>query len=171
MSVNNMQKQKRIQLGENLPNEKVTLVMAGGKVEQQPLHAILVGKKTALFAVPGAFTPTCAMQHVPSFLKNWDALKQKGIDQIICLAVNDQYVLKAWQEQLQTGDKIILLADGSGHLTKKLGLDWDLADHNLGLRSERYAMLLDGIKLQQLFLEKAGEYKVSSGDYLLSQLA
>ncbi|MCX8515987.1 MAG: peroxiredoxin [Alphaproteobacteria bacterium] len=157
-----------INIGDTLPNPTVTIVGPDG-ADSKKLHDIL-GKKTVLFAVPGAFTPTCAVKHVPSFLKNEQALKSKGIDKIICLAVNDIFVMQAWEKNQNSKDHITMLADGSGLLTEQLGLVFDLTSQGLGKRSQRYAMVLDGAKITHLWVEEPGAYKVSGAEYVISQL-
>ncbi len=155
-----------IKVGDEIGNENVMVV---GKEGLTGLHDIL-GKRTVLFAVPGAFTPTCAVKHLPSYVKNEAALRNKGIDKIICLSVNDIFVMQAWEKSQESAGKITMIADGSCKLTTKWGLVLDLVAAGLGLRSERYAMVLDGHKVSHLFVEGPGEYKVSSAEYVLSQI-
>ena len=157
-----------IKVGDNIENEKVMVVGKNGG-EAVMLHDIL-GKRTVFFAVPGAFTPTCAVKHLPSYLTKEKELQAKGIDKIICLAVNDIFVMQAWEKGQDSAGHITMIADGSCALTKKWGLVLDLMAAGLGLRSERYAMVLDGTKISHLFVEGPGEYKVSSAEYVLSQI-
>ena len=157
-----------IKIGDNIENEKIMVVGKNGG-EAAMLHELL-GKRTLLFAVPGAFTPTCAMKHLPSYLNQEKQLQAKGIDKILCLAVNDIFVMQAWEKAEQSAGRITMIADGSCALTKKWGLVLDLVAAGLGLRSERYAMVLDGKKITHLFIEGPGEYKVSSAEHVLSQL-
>ena len=134
------------------------------KVEDQ-----VKGKKIAIFALPGAFTPTCSAKHVPSYLQNFDALKGKGVDEIWCLSVNDAFVMGAWSRDQKAGGKIRFMADGSADYTKKLGLTLDLTARGLGLRSNRYSMLVDDGVVKTLNVEGAGKFEVSDGATMLKQ--
>ena len=127
------------------------------------------GKRVALFAVPGAFTPTCSKQHLPGFVANADALKAKGIDTIACLAVNDAFVMGAWGEDQKVGEAVMMLADGNGEYTKALGLELDLSEHGLGLRSARYSMIVDDGRVTALNIDEGGALDISDADTLLSQ--
>jgi len=131
---------------------------------------LVAGKKIALFAVPGAFTPACSEQHLPGFLAKADEFKAKGIDEIWCVAVNDPFVMGAWGQERGVGDKVRLLADGSGEWTRKLGLELDLSAKGLGVRSQRYSALLDDGVVKQLNVDEGGALKVSDADTLLSQI-
>lgn len=128
------------------------------------------GKTIALFAVPGAFTPTCSAQHVPSYLAQYDALKAAGADEIWCLSVNDPFVMGAWARELQTGGKIRMLADGDAAFAKATGLTLDLSGRGLGLRSNRYSMLVKNGQVVTLNVEGPGKFEVSDGATLLAQL-
>lgn len=128
------------------------------------------GKTIALFAVPGAFTPTCSAQHVPSYLAHHDALKAAGADEIWCLSVNDPFVMGAWARELQTGGKIRMLADGDAAFAKATGLTLDLSGRGLGLRSNRYSMLVKNGQVVSLNVEGPGKFEVSDGATLLAQL-
>lgn len=128
------------------------------------------GKTIALFAVPGAFTPTCSAQHVPSYLTHYDALKAAGADEIWCLSVNDPFVMGAWARELQTGGKIRMLADGDAAFAKATGLTLDLSGRGLGLRSNRYSMLVKNGQVVTLNVEGPGKFEVSDGATLLAQL-
>lgn len=128
------------------------------------------GKTIALFAVPGAFTPTCSEKHVPGFMAAKDALAEKGIDEIWCVAVNDAFVMGAWGRQLQVDGRVRMLADGSGEWTRKLGLEMDLTARGMGVRSQRFsAVLRDGV-VTQLNVEQPGKFEVSDADSMLKQL-
>jgi glutaredoxin/glutathione-dependent peroxiredoxin len=134
-----------IKVGDSLPDTGFTVMTADGP-EKKPTSEIFAGKKVALFAVPGAFTPTCGQQHMPGFVSRVDELKAKGIDVIACTAVNDIFVLTAFAEATGATGKILMLADGSGDFAKAIGLDVDLGPFGLGLRSKRYSMLVeDGV--------------------------
>jgi len=128
------------------------------------------GKKIAVFAVPGAFTPTCSAKHVPSYLQNHDALKAKGVDEIWCVATNDAFVMGAWAKDQGSQGKVRMLADGSAKGTKALGLEFDLTERGMGVRSQRYSMLLDDGAVKVLNVEAPGKYEISDAETLLKQL-
>lgn len=128
------------------------------------------GKKVVLFAVPGAYTPTCSAQHLPGFIRQADALKAKGVDAIACLSVNDVFVMGAWGNDQGAGDVVTMLADGSGAYTKALGLELDLVDKGLGMRSQRYAMVVDDGVVSVLNVEDGGGFEVSSAEAILEKL-
>ncbi|MBN9475799.1 MAG: peroxiredoxin [Bordetella sp. SCN 67-23] len=128
------------------------------------------GKKIAVFAVPGAFTPTCSAKHVPSYLQNHDALKAKGVDEIWCVATNDAFVMGAWAKDQGSQGKVRMLADGSAKWTKALGLEFDLTERGMGVRSQRYSMLLDDGAVKVLNVEAPGKYEISDAETLLKQL-
>ncbi|WP_313083265.1 peroxiredoxin [Pulveribacter sp.] len=127
------------------------------------------GKTIALFAVPGAFTPTCSAQHVPGYVENADALKAAGVDEIWCVSVNDAFVMGAWAKDQKTGRKVRMLADGDAAFAKATGLTLDLNGKGLGLRSNRYSMLLKDGKVAQLNVEAPGKFEVSDAATLLGQ--
>ena len=158
-----------IKVGDRLP--EVTF-MAGTADGPKPMTTdeVFKGKTVALFAVPGAFTPTCSAKHLPSFKDKSADLKAKGVDAIACTAVNDAFVMAAWaKDQSVTGD-ILMLADGSAAFAKAVGLDMDLGPRGMGPRSQRYSMLVKDGVVQELNVEQAGEYKVSSAEHMLGQL-
>lgn len=129
------------------------------------------GKTVALFAVPGAFTPTCSAKHLPGFKEKKAELAGKGVDQIACVSVNDAFVMGAWaQDQGVGGDDIVMLADGNGEFTRAVGLEMDATKFGMGPRSQRYSMLVEDGVVKQLNVEQGGEFRVSSADYLLQQL-
>jgi peroxiredoxin len=134
------------------------------------VSALVKGKTIALFAVPGAFTPTCSSKHLPGFLDAYDKLKAKGVDEIWCLAVNDPFVMGAWGRDRQVNGRIRMMADGSAAWTKALGLELDLAGRGMGVRSQRYsAILKDGV-VRHLNVELPGKFEVSDAKTLLGQL-
>jgi peroxiredoxin len=157
-----------IQIGDHLPDANLVKLTQG---EREPVTAadFFAGRTIALFAVPGAFTPTCSARHLPGFVEQADALKAKGVDEIACTAVNDAFVLEAWAKS--TGaDAITMLADGNGDFASALGLTMDGSSFGLGTRSQRYAMLVvDGV-VRALNVEAPGEFSVSSADHLLASL-
>jgi len=128
------------------------------------------GKKIAVFGLPGAFTPTCSAQHVPSYLANYDALKAKGIDEIWCLSVNDAFVMGAWARDQKAAGKVRMLADGSADFTRKLGLELDLTARGMGVRMQRFSMLVDNGVVRQLNVEAPGKFEVSGAEAMLKQL-
>lgn len=131
---------------------------------------MMQGKTIALFAVPGAFTPTCSEKHLPGFLEHGEALRAKGVDEIWCVSVNDAFVMGAWGRQLNVDGRVRMLADGSGEWTRKLGLEMDLSTRGMGVRSQRFSALLrDGV-VEQLNVEQPGKFEVSDARSLLSRL-
>jgi glutaredoxin/glutathione-dependent peroxiredoxin len=128
------------------------------------------GRKIAIFGVPGAFTPTCSAKHVPSYIANRDALKAKGIDEVICMAVNDPFVMGAWARDQHAGGKVRMMGDGSGAYTKALGLEFDLTARGLGVRCQRFSMVVDNGVVKALNIEAPGKYEVSDAETMLKQL-
>ena len=128
------------------------------------------GKKIAIFALPGAYTPTCSAKHVPSYLQNLDALKAKGVDEVWCLSVNDAFVMGAWSKDQKAGGKIRFMADGSADCAKKLGLTLDLNARGMGIRANRYSMLVDNGVVKSLNVEAPGKFEVSDGATMLKQV-
>ena len=128
------------------------------------------GKKVVIFGVPGAFTPTCSAKHVPSYLHNIDKLKSKGISEVVCMSVNDPFVMGAWARNQKSGGKIRMMGDGSASYTKALGLEFDLTAKGLGMRCQRFSMLVDDGVVKVLNIEALGKYEVSDAEALLRQL-
>jgi peroxiredoxin len=128
------------------------------------------GKTVLLFSVPGAFTPTCHAKHLPGFVQNLDKLKAKGIDTVACLAVNDVFVMDAWGKASGVGEKILMLADGNADFTRKLGLELDASGFGMGTRGKRFAMVVKDGAVTALNVENAGEFRVSTAEYVLGQL-
>ena len=131
---------------------------------------LVKGKRIALFALPGAFTPTCSAKHVPGYLANYEALKAKGVDEVWCISVNDPFVMGAWGRDQKAGGKLRMLADGSAEYTKKLGLELDLTARGFGLRSQRFSMLVDDGVVKSLNIEGPGKFEVSDAETMLKQL-
>jgi peroxiredoxin len=158
-----------IKVGDKMPAGTLTIMSKDGP---KPISTdeLFGGKKVALFAVPGAFTPTCSAKHLPGFVEKAADLKKKGVSTIACLAVNDPFVMDAWGKNQNVGEKVMMLADGSADYTKKLGLELDLAARGLGTRSKRYSMLVDNGVVKQLNLEEGGAYAVSDANTLLGQI-
>jgi peroxiredoxin len=130
---------------------------------------LVKGRKVAIFGLPGAFTPTCSAKHVPSYLNNYDALKAKGVDEIWCFAVNDPFVMGAWCRDQKAGGKIRFLGDGSAAYTKELGLELDLNARGMGMRCQRFSMLVEDGVVKSLNIEGPGKFEVSDGDTMLKQ--
>jgi peroxiredoxin len=128
------------------------------------------GKKVVIFGLPGAFTPTCSAKHVPSYLQNIDRLKAKGVSDVICMAVNDAFVMGAWARDQKTAGKIRMMGDGSANYTKALGLEFDLSARGLGLRCQRFSMLVDNGTVKVLNIEAPGKYEVSDAETMLRQM-
>ena len=128
------------------------------------------GKKIVIFAVPGAFTPTCSVKHVPSFVGNFDRLKAKKVDEIWCVAVNDAFVMGAWGKEQKAGGKVRMMADGSALFAKALGLELDLIGRGMGVRSQRYSMLVDDGVVKALNVEQPGKFEVSDAETMLKQI-
>ena len=158
-----------IKIGDRLPSATLTTMTEGGPEPVQLPDAFL-GKRVALFSVPGAFTPTCSARHLPGFVEKADALKAKGIDQIVGTAVNDVFVLTAWGKAGDVGDKILLLADGNAAFVKALGLELDASGFGMGTRGKRFSMVVNDGVVEQLFVEEGGEFRVSSADHMLASL-
>ena len=158
-----------IKVGETLPEVTFRTPTSDGPKPLTTSEAF-AGKTVALFAVPGAFTPTCSAKHLPSYLDKAKELEEKGVDAIVCTSVNDAFVMGAWGKDQKTGDKILLLSDGNGEFAKALGLEMDGSKFGMGSRSKRYSMLVKDGVVQKLNVEDPGEYKISSAEYLLGQL-
>lgn len=158
-----------VQVGDRIPSATL-MTMTGDGPQQVRTDDFFAGKTTALFAVPGAFTPTCSAKHLPGFKDKAAELKAKGVDQIACVSVNDAFVMGAWGENQGVKDEVALLADGNGDFTKALGLEMDGSRFGMGPRSQRYSMIVEDGVVKSLNVEQAGEFRVSSADYLLEQL-
>ena len=128
------------------------------------------GKTIAVFALPGAFTPTCSAKHVPGFVDNHDALKAKGVDEIACVSVNDAFVMGAWGKEQGAGDKVRMIADGNGEFTRAVGLEFDASKFGMGKRSQRYSMVVDDGVVKQLNVEEPGAFEVSSAEAVMKAL-
>ncbi|HWE47499.1 MAG TPA: peroxiredoxin [Caulobacteraceae bacterium] len=157
-----------IQVGEKLPEATLMTPTPDGP-QAMTTDQIFKGKKVALFALPGAFTPTCSAKHLPGFKDKAGELKAKGVDTIACLSVNDAFVMGAWAKDQGVGDAILMLADGNGDFTKKLGLELDGSKFGMGLRSKRYAMVVDDGVVKSLNVDE-GEFRVSSAEYMLEHM-
>jgi peroxiredoxin (alkyl hydroperoxide reductase subunit C) len=158
-----------IKPGDTLPSLKLMAATPDGPREIST-DDIFQGKRVVLFAVPGAFTPTCSARHLPGFVEHAAAFKDKGIDTIVCLAVNDAFVMGAWAKSQNVGPEILMLADGSAQFTKALGLELDLVSRGLGIRSQRFALVADDQKVTHLAVEKPGDFDVSRAEAVLAAL-
>ena len=155
--------------GDKLPDIGLVKATADGPDKLQSAD-FFAGRKVALFAVPGAFTPTCSAKHLPGFKEHVADFKAKGVDAIACVSVNDVFVMKAWGKDQGITDEVLLLADGNGAFSKAIGLDFDGSKFGMGPRSQRYsAIVKDGV-VETLNVEEGGQFEVSSADYMLAQL-
>eukprot|EP00887_Chlorella_sp_A99_P005653 scaffold1.g5653.t1 len=158
-------------VGDKLPTDlKFNYFDAEGNMQEVTVGSLTKGKKVVLFAVPGAFTPTCSLKHLPGFIEKADELRAKGVDTIGCVAVNDAFVMDAWGKSVGAEGKVLMLADGSALFAKAIGAELDLTDKGLGLRSRRYAMLVDDGVVKTLNLEEGGAFTVSSAEDILANL-
>ena len=159
-----------VQIGDRIPSATLTRATDDGP-KPVTTDDIFAGKTVALFAVPGAFTPTCSARHLPGFKDNREALAGKGVDTIACVSVNDAFVMGAWADSQGIGkEDILMLADGNGDFTRQIGLTLDAKGFGMGERSQRYSMLVKDGVVSQLNIEQGGEFKVSSAEHLLAQL-
>jgi glutaredoxin/glutathione-dependent peroxiredoxin len=158
-----------IKVGDTLPSMKLMVATAEGPKEIST-DEIFKGKKVVLFAVPGAFTPTCSAKHFPGFVQNADALRAKGVDTIACIAVNDVFVMGAWGKDQGAGDKVTMLADGAAAFAKAIGLELDLNARGMGWRSQRYALIAEDGKVTHLGVEAPGGFEVSKAEAVLAAL-
>jgi peroxiredoxin len=158
-----------LKVGDTVPSATLTTFGADGPT---PITTdeLFKGKKVALFAVPGAFTPTCSAKHLPGFKNHAADLKAKGVDTIACVSVNDVFVMKAWGEDQGVGDDVLMLADGNGDFTRAVGLELDASRFGMGPRSQRYSLVVDDGVVKEVNVEQGGEFRVSSAEYMLAQL-
>jgi peroxiredoxin len=156
-----------IQIGDRIP--EVVLKRIRGGVEAVDTPSLFEGRKVLLFAVPGAFTPTCSEKHLPGFIARFDEFRHRGID-VICMAVNDPFVMQAWGKSLSAPDGLQLISDGNADLSKAMGLEMDASGYGMGVRARRFALYAEDGVVRQLFVEAPGEYKVSSAEYVLGHL-
>jgi peroxiredoxin len=158
-----------IKAGDKLPDATFTTLTADGP---RPVSTqdVFGGKTIALVAVPGAFTPTCSARHLPGFVDKGAELRAKGIDKIAVVSVNDVFVMGAWGKSQNVGDDIVMLADGNGDFTRAIGLEFDGSRFGMGTRSQRYSMIVKDGVVEKLNVEDAGEFRVSSAEYMLEQL-
>ncbi len=158
-----------IKVGDRIPSATLMQMKDGGP-KPVTTSELFDGKKVVVFALPGAFTPTCSAKHLPGFIQNSDAIHQKGVDTIACLSVNDAFVMGAWGDQQGAGNKVVMLADGNGDFTRQLGLEMDASKFGMGQRSKRYAMVVDNGIVKELNVEEPGAFAVSSAEHVMKQL-
>ena len=158
-----------VKAGDKAPEGRFTIMKADGpgSISTDELFS---GKKVVIFSVPGAFTPTCSMEHLPGFIKQADDFKNKGVDTIACMAVNDVFVMDAWGKHSGASDKVMMLADGNAEYARKLGLELDASGFGMGTRGQRFAMVVDNGVIKELFVEAPGEFKVSAAEHVLNSL-
>ena len=157
-----------IETGDRIPSVTLKTMSEKGPVNIST-DEMCAGKKVVLFAVPGAFTPTCSAAHLPSFVVNADKIKAKGVDTIACMSVNDAFVMGAWSQD-KNAEELLMLADGNAELTRALGLELDGSGFGLGIRSQRFAMIIEDGKVTALNVEAPGQYEVSSAEAILEAL-
>lgn len=158
-----------IKVGDKIPSTTLMEKQEGGPAPVTT-DEMFKGKKVALFALPGAYTPTCSAKHVPGYVENFGALKAKGVDSIICLSVNDAFVMGAWGKEQGAGDKVRMIADGNAEFSKAVGLTFDASKFGMGTRSQRYSMLVDDGVVKTLNIEEPGAFEVSSAEYMLKNI-
>lgn len=158
-----------IQVGDKIPAMDLTTMTADGPGPVSTAE-YFAGRKIAVFAVPGAFTPTCSAKHLPGFVEKADELKAKGIDEIACFSVNDVFVMNAWGESSGAAGKVTMLADGNAAFAKALGLEADFTGFGMGIRSQRFSMIVDNGTVSQLNVEEPGAFNASSAEYMLNQI-
>lgn len=158
-----------IAVGEKIPAATVMTMGAGGP-EKHETDALFAGKTVVMFALPGAFTPTCSAKHLPGFIEKADAIRAKGVDAILCLSVNDAFVMGAWAAATGAGEAVTLLADGNADFTKALGLDFDASGFGMGVRCQRFALVAKDGVVTHLAVEEPGAFSVSGADAVLAAL-
>ncbi len=158
-----------IKVGDPIPSMKLMTATSDGPKEVST-DEVFKGKKVVMFATPGAFTPTCSAKHLPGYVQNAEAIRAKGVDTIVCMAVNDPFVLAAWAREQGVEDRIVMLADGSGQFTRALGLELDLVNRGLGVRSQRFALIAQDGKVTHLGVEQPGDFDVSRAEAILAAL-
>lgn len=156
-----------IQIGDTIPEVALKHIHDGVRVIDTP--TLFSGKQVVLFAVPGAFTPTCSEHHLPGFVEHFDSFRKRGID-VVCVAVNDPFVMQAWGDSVGVPDGLKMISDGNGDLVKAMGLAMDASAYGMGLRAKRFALYADDGVVKQLFVEAPGEFKLSSAEHVLANL-
>jgi peroxiredoxin len=159
-----------IRVGDALPGNATLKELSDQGLRDIPIGELTKGRTVVIFAVPGAFTPTCSLKHLPGFIEQSAALRAKGVDEIACVSVNDAFVMGAWGREQGAGGKVRMLADGNGEFTRAVGLEMDASKFGMGARSQRYAMVVTDGKVKSLLLEPAGGLSVSSAESVLQAL-
>jgi len=159
-----------VKVGDKVPSATLRTMGAEGPKAISTEELFGPGKKVVAFALPGAFTPTCSAKHVPGFVSDFDKIKAKGVDTIACISVNDAFVMGAWGKDQKAGDKVVMLGDGAAEFTNAMGLAMDLTKNGMGVRSQRYAMIVQDGVIKDLFVEKPGAFEVSSAENVLKHL-
>ena len=157
-------------VGDKVPSATLRMLGAEGPKAMTTEELFAPGKTVVAFALPGAFTPTCSAKHVPGFVAEASALKSKGVDTIACISVNDAFVMGAWGKAQNTDGKVIMLGDGAAEFTNAMGLSMDLTKNGMGVRSQRYAMIVKDGVIKDLFVEKPGAFEVSTAENVLKHL-
>ena len=158
-----------IKVGDRMPAGTFKTMTKDGP-QNVTTEQLFAGKKVVLFSVPGAFTPTCDAKHLPGFVEKAGDLKAKGVDTVACMAVNDVFVMNAWGKHSHVGDNVLMLADGNGDYARALGLELDAKGFGMGVRGQRFAVVVEDGVAKQVLVEGPGEFKVSSAEYVLGQL-
>ncbi|QNP40857.1 peroxiredoxin [Lysobacter solisilvae (ex Woo and Kim 2020)] len=157
-----------IQVGDRIPEVPLQRIREGVEIIDTP--TLFDGKKVVLFAVPGAFTPTCSERHLPGFVQHFEEFQARGIE-VLCMSVNDPFVMQAWGQSQHVPDALLMLADGNADFTRALGLELDASAYGMGKRSRRFALYAENGTVKKLFVEAPGEFKVSSAEHMLEELA
>ncbi|HSI01267.1 MAG TPA: peroxiredoxin [Reyranella sp.] len=159
-----------VKVGDKVPSATLRMIGPEGPKAITTDELFAPGKKVVAFALPGAFTPTCSAKHVPGFVTEFDKIKAKGVDTIACISVNDAFVMGAWGKDQKAGDKVMMLADGSAEFSGAMGLTMDLTKNGMGVRSQRYAMIVQDGVIKDLFVEKPGAFEASTAENVLKHL-
>ncbi len=158
-----------VKIGDKVPSVTLTYMTKDGPASLTS-DELFTGRKVAMFGLPGAFTPTCSAAHLPGYVVHADALREKGVDRIVCLSVNDAFVMDAWGKQHNADDNVMMVGDGNAELTKAMGLEVDLTERGMSIRSQRYSMLVEDGVITQLNIEAPGKFEVSDAETLLNSL-
>ncbi|XP_061350592.1 peroxiredoxin-2-like [Gastrolobium bilobum] len=159
-----------IKVGDVIPDGTLAYLDDENKPQTVSIHSLAAGKKVIIFGVPGAFTPTCSLKHVPGFIERAEELKAKGVHELICISVNDPFVMNSWAKTFPENKHVKFLADGSAQYTHALGLELDLTEKGLGTRSKRFALLVEDLKVKVANVENGGEFTVSGADEIIKAL-
>jgi peroxiredoxin len=158
-----------IRVGDKVPSATL-MQMKGGAPQPVKTDDLFQGKKVVVFALPGAFTPTCSAKHLPGYIQHAEELHAKGVETIACVSVNDAFVMGAWGDNQNAGENVVMLADGNGDFTRALGLEFDASKYGMGMRSQRFSMLVEDGVVKLLNVEEPGAFSVSSAEHMLQQL-